>query len=142
MIQNERQYAITKAQAERFRETLARLQDPTPKRDPRAAKAMQAGIVSQLEELEEQLADYEKLRGGAVRTIVADSIVGLADVLIKARIVRNWTQKQLGERLDLPEQQIQRYESTRYRGVAMERLQEVADALGIKVQEVVTFEET
>jgi hypothetical protein len=35
---------------------------------------------------------------------------------------------------------VQRYEATNYRGVAAERLQEVADALRIKVREVFTLE--
>ena len=88
MISNERQYAITKAQAERFREALAQLTDPQQKRDARALKAMRAGVTSQLEELEAQLVDYENLRGGTVDTIVVDSIIGIAEALIKARIVR------------------------------------------------------
>ena len=73
-------------------------------------------------------------------SIVADSIVDLAPALIKARIVRNWTHKELGERLALPEQQIQRYEATLYKGVAMERVQEVADALELRVREVITLD--
>jgi|SRR5882672_7155055 len=140
MISNERQYAVTKSQAEHFRKTLARLHDPAQKRDPRALKAMQAGVASQLEELEAELAEYEKLRSGSVDTIVMDSILGIAEALIKARIIRNWTQKDLGERLNLPEQQIQRYEATQYKGVAVERLQQVADALEIKVKEIITIE--
>ncbi|MBL8289763.1 MAG: hypothetical protein JNL85_17400 [Rubrivivax sp.] len=38
------------------------------------------------------------------------------------------------------EQQIQRYEATQYCGVAAERLQEVADALRLRVREVFTLE--
>jgi transcriptional regulator with XRE-family HTH domain len=62
------------------------------------------------------------------------------EALIKARIMRNLSQKELAERLSLAEQQVQRYEATRYRGVAAERLQEVADALKLKVREVFTLE--
>ena len=72
---------------------------------------------------------------------MVNSIVDIAVALIQARIARHWTQKQLAEKLDLPEQQIQRYESSRYKGVALERLQEIADALGVRVQEVVTLEQ-
>ena len=58
----------------------------------------------------------------------------------KARIVRNLTQKELAQRLALAEQHVQRYEATLYRGVAAERLQQVADALRVRVREVFTFE--
>ena len=140
MITNERQYAITKAQVARFKEALDKPSDQRPKLHPRALKAMRDGVESQLQDLQAEIADYEKLRGGEVTSIVADSILDLAGALIKARIVRNWTQKELGERLKLPEQQIQRYEATLYKGVSVERLQEVADALGIRVQEIITIE--
>lgn len=141
MITNERQYAITKARAEQFRQALAKsaIRGAKPLL-PRALKAMREGIESQLQDLQEELAEYEELQGGAVTTIVASSILELPVALVKARIVRNWTQKELGERLGFPEQQIQRYEATLYKGVAVERLQEVADALKVRVQEVITIE--
>jgi len=140
MITNERQYAITKAQAERFKETLAKPDEQGKKVHPKVQKAMREGLQSQLQDLEAEIAEFEKLRDGKVVTLVVNSIVDIAIALIQARIARNWTQKQLAEKLNLPEQQIQRYESTRYKGVAIERLQEVADALSVRVQEVVTFE--
>ena len=141
MITNERQYAITKAQVERFKQALADAgQQGAKPLHPRAAKAMREGLESQLRDLEEELSDYEKLRDGSVTTIVVDSILELPVGLVKARIVRNWTQKELAERLGLPEQQIQRYEATLYKGVSVERLQEVADALKVRVQEVITIE--
>ena len=141
MITNERQYAITKAQAVRFKESLAKADAPDNKLHPKVRKAMQEGLRSQLQDLENEIAEFEKLRDGKITTIVVNSIVDIAVALIQARIARNWTQKQLAEKLDLPEQQIQRYESTRYKGVAVERLQEVADALGVRVQEIVTLEQ-
>jgi ribosome-binding protein aMBF1 (putative translation factor) len=140
MITNERQYAIAKAQAARFKEALAKSDEPKPKLHPRALKAMREGVESQLQDLQAEIAEYERLRDGAVTSIVADSILDLPGALIKARIVRNWTQKELGERLKLPEQQIQRYEASLYKGVSVERLQEVADALGVRVREVVTLD--
>lgn len=141
MITNERQYAITKAKAEQIERALANSGKPGAKPlHPRALKAMREGIESQLQDLQEELAEYEKLQGGGVTSIVANSILELTVALVKARIVRNWTQKELAERLGLPEQQIQRYEATLYKGVAVERLQEVADALNVRVQEVITIE--
>lgn len=140
MITNERQYAITKAQIARFVEALAQSDAQRPKLHPRAAKAMRDGIESQLHDLQDELADYEKLRAGKVTSIVAESILDLAQALIKARIVRNWTHKELAERLELPEQQIQRYEATLYKGVSVERLQAVADALKVRVREVITLD--
>ncbi len=140
MITNERQYAITKAQVERFKEALAQSGSQQKNLHPKAQKAMRAGIESQLQDLQAEVADYEKLRGGKVVSITANSILDIAQALIKARIARNLTQKELAERLNLPEQQIQRYEATLYKGVSVERLQEIADALKLRVREVITLD--
>jgi HTH-type transcriptional regulator / antitoxin HigA len=138
MITNQRQYLVAQGQAERFRQALAA---PDVKGlHPKAVKAMNAGLRSQLDDIEAELAEYDALSQGLVTEFEAESIVGIGQALIKARIVRNLTQKELAERLSLAEQQIQRYEATLYRGVAAERLQQVADALRLRVREMFTFE--
>lgn len=58
--------------------------------------------------------------------------------MIKARIARGMTQKQLAESLNLQEQQIQRYEATLYQGAALERIEAVAKVLGLR--EMIRFE--
>ena len=138
MITNERQYLITQAQAAKFRDALAVA--PTEGLPPKALKALRDGAQSQLTELEEQVAEYDALRAGKIVSIKADSITGIGDALVKARIIRKLTHKALAERMSLAEQQIQRYEATRYAGVSIERLQAVADALNLRVNEVFTLE--
>lgn len=138
MITNQRQYLVSQGQAERFRRALAA--PDAQGLHPKAAKAMRAGLRSQLDDIETELAEYDALRQGHVTELEADSIVGIGEALIKARIVRNLTQKDLAQRLALAEQQVQRYEATLYRGVAAERLQQVADALQLRVREMFTFE--
>jgi len=48
-------------------------------------------------------------------------------------------QKELADRLELAEQQIQRWEATNYAGVGVERMQNVADALGARITEKISF---
>jgi hypothetical protein len=57
VITNQLQYLSTQAQATRFREALA-----APERGlhPKAAKAMRDGLRSQLDDLEAELAEYER----------------------------------------------------------------------------------
>ena len=138
MITNQRQYLVAQAQAERFRQALKA--PDTEGLHPKAVKAMRAGLRSQLDDLEAELAEYDQLRQGQLTAFEAEAITGIGQALVKARIVRNLTQKELAERLSLAEQQVQRYEATLYRGVAAERLQEVADALRLHVRERFTFE--
>ena len=139
MITNERQYRITKAEAERFEQALACSEEKTAHLHPRLRQAMREGMESQLEELGEQLADYEALRNGWVAVLELDSLKDLPDALIRARIATGLTQKELARRLGLKEQQIQRYEATRYAGASLERIQAVAEALGVKIRERVIF---
>jgi len=87
-----------------------------------------------------EVADHEQLRDGRLTSITVESIAELAPALIKARIMRNWTQKELADKLAVAEQQIQRFEATRYKSVSVERLQAVADALKLRVREVITFD--
>ncbi|WP_213959843.1 MULTISPECIES: helix-turn-helix transcriptional regulator [unclassified Variovorax] len=138
MITNQRQYMIAQSAADRFRQALAA--PDAGGLHPKAAKAMRDGVRSQLDDLEEELAEYDALRQGSVTSLEAESIVGIGGALIKARIVRNLTQKELAERLDIAEQQVQRYEATQYLSASTERLQQVADVLKLRVHEVFTLD--
>lgn len=140
MITNERQYQISKAQAAKFRAAIDAPDTNTRTLHSRAQKALREAAQSQLDDLLAELADYERLRGGQLTSITAESIAELAPALIKARIMRNWTQKELADRLSVAEQQVQRYEATQYSGVSIERLQAVPDALKLRVHEVITLE--
>ena len=82
---------------------------------------------------------YEDLRDGRIGRRELGSLLGLTTALVEARIVAGLTQKQLGERLEVEEQQIQRWEANLYAGVGVERLQEVVDALGMDVKVTVDY---
>ena len=112
MIANERQYRITKAAAERFEEALAQGRDQPSDLDPRLQRAMREGIESQLDELREQIAEYEALRTGRGAVLELHSLSELPEALIRARIAGGLSQKQLVERLGMKEQQLQRWEAT------------------------------
>lgn len=63
-----------------------------------------------------------------------DSFDGLAEGLIKARIASGLSQRELADRLGLKEQQIQRYEADRYGSASLQRVQEIAQAIGVRIQ--------
>lgn len=92
-----------------------------------------AGLESQAADLRDELAEYEKLRDGSTTVIEATSLAGLADALIKARIARGWTQRELADRLGVAEQQVQRYESTSYRTASLARLCDIAETLDVAI---------
>jgi ribosome-binding protein aMBF1 (putative translation factor) len=132
MIQNEREYKITKAQADKFAEALAAFEQNPPKGHPKMRKAYQEAMQSQLEELQDQLSDYDALKLGQINTLAIASLDELPKVLIQARIAAGLSQKDLGEKLGLKEQQIQRYEATLYQSASLTRLLEIAKALDVR----------
>ena len=60
---------------------------------------------------------------------VLQKLEQLPDMLVEQRELLGLTQRQLAERLGMKEQQIQRYESSRYQAASLRRLIEVAQAL-------------
>lgn len=141
MIANERQYAITRTELQRFEQAAEEQQRSGPSEgiDPRIDKAMVEGLLSQAETLREELKRYEDLRDGRISERELEGLRDLPTALIEARIAAGLTQKALGERLGVKEQQVQRWEANLYSGVGVVRLQEVADALGMGVKETVSY---
>lgn len=137
MITNERQLQISKAQAARFRESLSALEKDTSEGSdlhPLMRQTQIDAVRGQLESLLAEIREYEELRSGMTSTIELDSLAELPDGLIRARIAAGLTQRDLAERLGMREQQIQRYEASRYEGATFSRIVDVADAIGLKVR--------
>jgi HTH-type transcriptional regulator / antitoxin HigA len=138
MIANDRQYQQTRKKASELEQLLKSLHAGTAGDD--GFRDLQiAGVESQLSDLVEELDEYDKLSGGTTTMIESSTLAGLADALIKARIARRWTQADLAAALGVAEQQIQRYESSRYSSASLARLCDVADALDVTVRETVTL---
>ena len=114
MIKNERQYRITRTQAERFSQELREFEGQKSERagvHPLLLKAREDALRSQLGDLEGALREYEALRAGHFEFDQLKTITELPTMLIKARIARGLSQRDLADRLGLKEQQIQRLRS-------------------------------
>ena len=137
MITNERQYKITRSEADRFRRAIGELaarQAAPEGAHPRLVQAEREAMESQLVDLQAELAEYDRLKSPDLSVISIGSFEELADGLIKARIASGLSQKALADRLGLKEQQIQRYEAERYGSASYQRLREVAGALGVRIK--------
>lgn len=135
MITNEKQYRSARAAIERFGAEIADLRNAHDGVHPALRRAQIAGLESQIAELEDEVQEYEHLQSGAVTTFEAEGLTDLPDILIRARIARGMSQRDLGTFVGVAEQQIQRYEAERYRSASIERLAEIAAALDITVKE-------
>ncbi len=133
MIKNERQYKITRSTADEVRVTISEL-DNSPLPDGLSAemRELQLGALSgTLGDFETELADYDALHDATL--IEATGIGEFPTALIRARIARGLTQRELADRLGLAEQAIQRYEAGDYAGASFARLVEIAEVLDLTI---------
>ena len=129
---------ITKSQIAKFEAAL----DELTARDgvnARLRKLEKDALQSQLDELRDEVEQFEQLRNGDPKPIRIESFDELPRALVKARIVAGLSQKELAERLGLKEQQIQRYEATDYCSASLSRLKQVAEALGVNIAGEMTY---
>lgn len=137
MIKNDRQYRITKAQLRAFEQALREL--PNAKlpagTDPALVEVQQRALESQRDELIADIQEYETLLSGKISSLVVEDFAELPVALIKARVALGLTQKDLAERLELKEQQVQRWEATDYFGASVATLSQVMSALGVETRE-------
>jgi DNA-binding XRE family transcriptional regulator len=141
MIKNEREYRITKAHLAGFEGGLTANDEREfpPNVDPGMKQLMHDAIASQIETFRREIDHYERLRDGHITSREITSLHELPIALIEARIAARLTQRQLAERIGVAEQQIQRWEANDYSGVGLDRLQSIADALGVQIRETITY---
>lgn len=139
MITNDWQYRISRAQLKKLRDAAGAFDSQKTAEHLKShvlAKAELDALMSEIDHLEAQIKEYEKLKSGSVKRLKAPSLEKLPTFLIKARIAKGWSQRQLANALGVKEQQIQRYESSNYASVSLRRLVQVANALGFKTSEL------
>jgi ribosome-binding protein aMBF1 (putative translation factor) len=126
MIENQRQYNLTKANLERFKITLSNiLKLDLAKLE---VQVQRDAVQSEIEVLTEQLTAFENLQNGQTQ-VELKSLEGIAEKLIQARVARGFTQAELAAKLKMKPQQIQRYEASKYANASLTRVLEVARVL-------------
>ena len=144
MIRNERQYRITKTKLNEFQLALVefkKLPEPTEINDKLDYQLDLDTLSSQIEEFEEEIAEYESLQRGTVEQLILESFDQLPQALIKARIVRGLTQEKLAEILEVKPQQVQRDEANLYAWASFSKLLAIQKALHLEIKPKVIFQE-
>jgi transcriptional regulator with XRE-family HTH domain len=138
MIKNEKQFQVTSRKLKEFKDILEVL-NGRKDIDP-ALKEMQIGaIVAQTEILQDEIKEYSLLKNKRMTNVVASSLQDLPQLLIKGRIAKGWSHADLAEKLNINEQQIQRYEATDYETASLARIIAVAEALGLRFNPVKAY---
>lgn len=133
MIKNDRQYRVSKTQIREFETAITDVGTTPlpPDTDPQFADVQRKALQSQLDDLVCEVNEYEALKDGRLTSFEAHSLDELPLMLVKARIARGMTHKELADRLNLREQQVQRWEANDYSGASIDNLIAVANALGV-----------
>ncbi len=144
MITNERQYRITKQQLNRIKEAIKNFDvDEAEDRIGSVilAKAELNALKGEEQVIADQVSEYEALRSGVIKKFEASSLHELPEILIRARIAQQLTQRELGDLIGVKEQQIQRYEASYYSGANLRRLQEISNALKLNITKIVKLQQ-
>jgi len=98
-----------------------------------AVAGVNKALKTEAHELRQALEAYERGKAGQIDALKnrAGNDPGMA--LIVARIAQGLSQKELGRKLGLKEQQIQRYEAERYRSLSLANYQKFASVLGVQL---------
>jgi HTH-type transcriptional regulator/antitoxin HigA len=129
MIKSDAQRERTVAQIEGFRQALAKVEEGTP---GKRSKAVRGSYESMIRQLEGELHEYDELKSGELTLPHVERLDQIAPFIAKIRIAKGVSQTELARRLGVSKQVISRYEENEYQTVAMARLQEILDAIGIK----------
>jgi HTH-type transcriptional regulator / antitoxin HipB len=134
VILNERQYRTSQ---KKLRDAEQRIRELTSGSGDLLVDDRRAAITSLTvfsAQVRKEIAEFEALRSGAMPVLPITDLRELPLTLIRARIAQQMTQAQLAERLGMKEQQLQRYEMSRYGGARLERLREIAETLGVRIE--------
>lgn len=132
MILNQKQYGVTKSLLKKLKASFSEV-IPNNDVDPIIVAAHKKGLESDIADLQSQLEEYEKLTSKSPRKFQAKSLNEIPTALIKTRISLGLSQEELADLVGLKKQQIQRYEADSYRSTNIERLELIAEALGVGI---------
>jgi HTH-type transcriptional regulator/antitoxin HigA len=129
MIKSDAQRERTVAQIEGFRQALTKVEQEQLGKRSAAIRGSYEGMIRQLED---ELHEYDQMKSGELTLPYFERLDQIAPSIVKIRIAKGVSQTELARRLGVSKQVISRYEESEYQTVAIARLQEILDAIGVK----------
>lgn len=129
-IRSESERRRAKEQVKYLQSELEKI--PSSEQEDEVTAGVINGLNMQISDIEDELAEYDRLKKGLETILTADSFDDIGKLVIKARIARGWSQADLARTLDMEPQQVQRYERDDWQKISLWRLQEVVEALRLR----------
>lgn len=139
MIKTQQEYQFTRQLVKEFEQSIAALeQDETHRNnDPNGWELMKVSLLSQLEKLKSEVAEYYSLisHDSSIPIVLTLSeIENLPQILVKARMAAKLSQKELADLAGLTEEKIKHYEDNDYEDASFLEVKFVMNALDIQVK--------
>ncbi len=142
MVTNDQEYRVTGERIDGLTKALAEIEAGSATLDPHALECQRNAHHRLIGDLRNQLKEYDELCSGAVTQIRALTLDDLPRALVKARLARRLSVEQLAQRLGWKASLLARYEETEYESAKWPQLVSVADALSVRVESGITFEDS
>ena len=146
MIKNEHQLIVTQSWVEKFQQAIITLYQNEEKRllDPEGWELLIDSYFAHIKNLRSEIAEYESFKNHnpespLILQTVNLSLDDIGEILIKVRIAKKITEKELAALTRLTEEQIIKYENKDYQNASFDTVIEVANALGIKLQHCIVI---
>src|SRR5215208_3803277 len=133
-ILNEREYRRAKARLERLQASLQAASFLEAIRVGFSAEVIElqrSAVQKRISTLEDAISQYESLRNRNSFDGESTEIDDLGLLPVFGRIARGLSQRELADALGMKEQQVQRYEAERYASIKLSTYQRVLSCLGI-----------
>lgn len=132
MINNEKQYRISKRKAGELDDAIERINND-PNEDPLTKEVLTTSLIIAKQDIEKEILAYEKLKKDTVGKLKERLFSDLPSLLTEYKIKSGLTQKEFAAQLGIKEQQLQRYEADNFRSVTFKNLLRFLDAVGLEV---------
>jgi len=133
MIKNQKQAGVTRSKLAELYKAKQELVSLKSKYNPVKYELAENSINGMIEDLVNQINTYESLVKGNFNCLKPKNLEEIPNIFIAARLAQKLSQKDLADALGIKEQQVQRYEASDFEGASWDRIVEFAIALNLQL---------
>lgn len=133
MIKNQKQAVIVRKEINDLNALLAEMDSISVEEKLDFKQQMQYNVLKgRIEDLSAEVEEYESLTSDGLRVLELTTS-DLQKAIVSFRIASGLTQKDIADKLEIQEQQIQRYEQNDYLTASFERIIQILQTLDVEV---------
>jgi DNA-binding XRE family transcriptional regulator len=131
MITSERQLKTTEAKIGNLKQSVGKTANP--KLNPVLQKAGRIQVQALIQELEDEIAEYNSLREKGLKAIKLSSPLDFMLLPIRYRIAKHLSQEEFAKFVGISLRQIARYEAEGYENINGDTLRKILEKMPVKI---------